>query len=304
MDAIPEKFAQFMDTIHGQQGRKWLVRLPAILAECAKRWDLTLGPPFPNLTYHYVAPATRADGTPVVIKACSPTGEYRVEAAALRLCDGHGMAHLLATDATDEVMLLERLLPGTTLLAIVDDDAAMRGAARVMQALWRPVPTVHPFPTMWDWHAGFARLRARFAGSTGPLPEALVTQAEAIFAEFTATTPDLVVLHGDLHQDNILAAQRAPYLAIDPKGLIGEPAYETGALLRNWLPDLLLAPDPQGILARRIAVLSEELGCERERIRGWGMYEAVLSACWSLEDNEGVGEDHLACAQLLAQITV
>jgi streptomycin 6-kinase len=304
MFLIPEPFARFMITLHGDAGRAWLERLPAILAAATRRWDLTLAPPFPNLTYHYVAPATRADGTPVVLKACSSTGEFQREAEALRLCDGQGMARLLAAADADEVMLLERLIPGTSLLALTDDDAAMRIAARVMRALWRPVPAEHPFPSVMDWRAGISRYRALYGG-TGPIPEALVAEAEDLFAALTATAAPPVVLHGDLHQDNILAAEREPWLAVDPKGLIGEPAYETGPILHNWLPDLLLAPDPRRILARRIDLLSAELGIERARIRGWGLYRAVLVVCEDRVDSgtfNSWGEGVLACAHLLADI--
>jgi streptomycin 6-kinase len=116
-----------------------------------------------------------------------------------------------------------------------------------------------------------------------------------------------VVLHGDLHQDNILAAQRMPWLGIDPKGVIGEPAYEVGALLRNFFPDLWQTENPGEVLARRVDVLAEELGFDRERIRGWGIYQAVLSAWWSVEDEGQGGQnmlpgsagDVLHCAELL-----
>jgi streptomycin 6-kinase len=111
-----------------------------------------------------------------------------------------------------------------------------------------------------------------------------------------------MLLHGDLHQENILSAERQPWLAIDPKGVIGEPAYETGALLCNMLPHLLQMPHPERVLARRIAQLSAELGLERARIRDWGLAQAVLSAWWCVEDFGQIGADWLACAQILGEI--
>src|SRR5262249_34292324 len=155
--------------------------------------------------------------------------------AALRLFDGHGMAELLAWDDDDEVMLLEALQPGTLLKTIADDTAATSIAAAVMRQFWRPVPAQHPFPTVADWGRGFTRLRKYYGGGHGPFPLRLLEEAERLFAELSASMAEPVLLHGDLHHDNILAAQRQPWLAIDPKGLIGEPAYETGALLRNPL---------------------------------------------------------------------
>jgi streptomycin 6-kinase len=99
-------------------------------------------------------------------------------------------------------------------------------------------------------------------------------------------------LHGDLHHYNILSAERQPWLAIDPKGIVGEPAYETGALIRNPVPQILSAPNLDRILARRIHQLSDELGYDRQRVYGWAVAQAVLSAWWTYEDTEGnVGED-------------
>src|SRR5438067_1309862 len=93
------------------------------------------------------------------------------------------------------------------------------------------------------------------AGAAGRVRGALGGQAEAIFAALLATQVAPVLLHGDLHHENILAAARQPWLAIDPKGVVGEPAYEAGALLRNPLPWLLEQPDPRGVTARRVADL-------------------------------------------------
>ncbi|MGO8947281.1 MAG: aminoglycoside phosphotransferase family protein, partial [Ktedonobacterales bacterium] len=105
-----------------------------------------------------------------------------------------------------------------------------------------------------------------------------------------------------LNFGNVLSAQRESWLAIDPKGIIGEPAYDTGIFLRDPVTRILNTPQPERFLARRIDQLAEELGFDRERIRDWGFAQAVLSACWFLEDN-GVGwEGALRCAELLAGI--
>jgi streptomycin 6-kinase len=275
--------------------------LPAILAACAEQWAITVGPPF-SLSYNYVAAATRADGTPAVIKVCTPTGEFATEAEALRLFDGRGAIRLLEVDREREAMLLERLQPGTALLAIEDDEEATVIAAAVMRKLWRPAPEGHPFPLVADWGKGFARMRARFDGGSGPLPAALVVEAERLFAELDASAAAPVVLHGDLHHENILAGGRAPWMAIDPKGLVGEPAYEPGAWLRNPRPELLATPDSGRILTRGIAILSEAPGIDRARIRDWALAQAVLSAWWNIEDHGEGWEQTIECAELLAGI--
>jgi streptomycin 6-kinase len=301
---ISDTYAQFVLKLHGDKGKAWLARLPAILARCATRWQLSYDAPFGNHSYHYTIPATRADGLAVVVKVCAPTGEYALEAEALRLFDGQGMVRLLASDDAEEVLLLERAVPGTSLRQMTDDAGATRIAADVMRRFWRPVPTSPQFPTVADWRKGLDRLHARYGGATGPFPDDLVELAEEYYAHLSATAAPSVLLHGDLHHDNILAAQRETWLGIDPKGLIGEPAYETGAWLRNWLPDLLLAPDPAAILARRIAIFAEELQLDPERIRGWAVYQAVDSAWWTMEDSDELDTSALACAQLLADLAL
>ena len=303
MYIIPDDFRREMIALHEEEGHEWLDRLPSILSACEQRWGLTISPPF-GLSYHYVAPAIRDDGTPVVVKACSPTGEFAQEAEALRLFDGHGMVQLLDCDRANEVMLLERLVPGTLLRSVEDDEEATSCAASLMRQFWRPVPEKHPFKSVRDWGKGFTRLRQHYGGGNGPFPRALLEEAETLYAELSASMTEPVLLHGDLHHDNILAAQRQPWLAIDPKGLVGEPAYETGAWLRNPYPQLLETPQPGRILARRVDQFAEELGFDRARIRGWGVAQAVLSAWWCVEDFGDVSHDFLTLAGLLAAIKV
>ena len=105
-----------------------------------------------------------------------------------------------------------------------------------------------------------------------------------------------MLLHGDLHHWNILRAEREPWLAIDPKGLAGEPAYEVGALLRNRLD---AGEDVLQLTLRRIAQLSEILGVDRERLKRWAFAQGVLSALWTFEDHGELGEKHLVLPRAL-----
>jgi len=301
MQLIPEQFTRRMVQMYDAEGRTWLDRLPVLIAEYEHRWSITVMSPFANLSYNYVAPAVRSDGTNVILKLGMPHPELRTEIAALRIYDGRGSARLLDADPEQGALLLERLMPGTLLSSLDDDEEATAIAAKVMRQLWHPVPTNHTFPTITQWTAGLGELRTHFGGTTGPFPSALVAQAETLFAELSASMAEPVVLHGDLHHDNILAAERQPWLAIDPKGLIGEPAYEVGVLLRNPYPQLLTWPQPARILARRVDQLAEALVLDRKRILGWSIAQAVLSAWWSFEDNDNDDWKYwVTCAELLA----
>lgn len=280
--SIPPAFAQTILEVYQDKGAEWLSQLPTLLNECTQRWSLTVGAPF-SLSYNYVVPAQRADGRAVVLKVGYPNRELRNEITALRLYNGDGIVQLLDCDPENGVLLLERLHPGDMLSTLVDDEAATAIAAAVMRKLWRPAPLDHTFPTVAEWANGLQRHRARFAGGVGPLPRKLFEQGEMLFTELLAANEAPLLLHGDLHHFNILRAQRQPWLAIDPKGLVGDPAYEVGAFLYN--PDLRNRPNLAHLLQRRVDQLAELLAFDWERVRGWGIAQAVLSACWSIEDH-------------------
>lgn len=297
--SVPEDLARTVVALRGEAGAEWLRNLPTLTAELERRWSLKVDRPFPALSFNWAAPAVRDAGAPAVLKLSFPGDkEFRTEAAALELFDGRGICRLLELDLDRGAMLLERLRPGTRLTTIRDDEEATATAANVMKNLRRPAPPGHGFPLVADWTRGFERLRNRFGGGTGPMPADLVGQAEALFAELLASPDDPMLLHGDLHHENILRAEREPWIAIDPKGVVGEAAYETAALLHNpaGTPD---TPDPEGLLARRLDVLSRELGLDRSRIRAWGIAQAVLAAYWSLEDGGRVWDEALVFARLL-----
>ncbi len=308
MFALPEAFVQFMSDVYGAEAANaWFERLPSLLEECAERWRLELLPPFEQLSLHYVAPAVRSDGAAVILKTCSLTDEFEHGLAALRLFDGRGIARLLEWDEDHKVMLLERLQPGTMLASLSpeQDEQATSILAGVMRQLWRPAPAGHSFPTVEQLGQGLTQLRARYDGGYGPFPPRLVDEAVDLFATFNASAHETMLLHGDLQHHNILRSGDA-WRAIDPKGVVGDPGYEVGASFYNPMPDILEAPNLEQMLARRVAQLSEELGMERARIRGWGLAKSVLTA-WDMVRSGLLSLDPrgiLNCAEILSHLKV
>ena len=300
--SVPEGFARTQVALRGEAGLAWLNRLPSLTEEVADRWSLRVEGPFPNLSYNWVAPALLEDGAPAVLKLSFPGDkEFETEAAALAAFEGRGVCRLLRLDLSRGAMLLERLQPGGPLADLGDDEEATAVAAGVMKKMWRPAPLDHGFPTVSDWSRGFERLRRRFDGGTGPMPERLVVEAETLFAELLLSEGERLLLHGDLHQENILSTGPRTWLAVDPKGVVGEAAYEAAALLHNPV-GALEVPDPKGLLERRLDVLSGNLGLDRARVRAWGLAQAVLAAYWGLEGGGRVWDEALVFARLLAEI--
>jgi streptomycin 6-kinase len=310
--AIPDSLVETTRALRGEApARLWLEHLPRILADAASRWSLDLQPPFGSLSFNYAAPAVRLDGIPVVVKAgfIPPDKELISEVAALSHWNGVGAVRLLETDLDQGLLLLERLVPGRPLGEVPDDQEALSIAATVLEQVWRagppppqPLSSSSPFPLTRDWGKGFARLRSHFGG-TGPFPAALVERAARLWGELEESAAEpTIVLHGDLNFGNVLSAEREPWLAIDPKGIIGEPVYDTGIFLRDPVDRILAAAHPDRFLARRIDQLAERLGFPRSRIRDWGLAQAVLSAWWSVEDEGSGWEPAILCAEALARI--
>ena len=287
---IPPALLANVHGLLGDRAGEWLARLPVIIEECTRRWDLVLGEPYESASYNWVAPGT-SRGRPVVLKVGVREQDLWNETRALRIFGGledAACVGILDGGPALGAILLERAVPGTVLSDLEDDERATAIAADVMRRLAKtPAPVAsdprEALPTIDEWGRAFARLRERFAGGTGPLPRALVDEAESRFAELSASAAPAVLLHADLHHGNILDAGRA-WLAIDPQGVVGEPAYETGPLLRNLSPRLRRAPHPERILRRRVHLLADALALDPRRVRGWGMAQAVLSAVWSVED--------------------
>lgn len=267
-----------------------------LIKRIAARWQLSIGEPFPDAAYNFVAPAARRDGSQAVLKVFPPGGEYELQSAALRRVDGNGMVRLLEDWPAQHAMLIERALPGAPIFNLGDDEAATRLAAELLPHIWVDPPPNHPFPTVRDWARGFDRLRSAFDGATSPFPRPLVGRAEAVYQDLLESSGTPKLLHGDFHHWNLLSARRAPWLAIDPKGLVGEPEYEPGAWLRNAFPPGASLAELKAYTARRIDQFSELLDFDRQRLRQWGFAQAVLSTWWGYED----GDPHWAASLEIA----
>jgi streptomycin 6-kinase len=260
-------------------------RLLDRVAELADGWSLTVEPPFPKTPGspgNFVAPAVQPDGTRCVLKVSPHIGETRTEIAALALWNGRSAARLLAAERDLGGLLLERVEPGSMLadVARADDDKATRVAAAVLSTLWRPATEPCGLRSLDSWLAAFDRNRAVLSAGVAGFPASLFQRADRLRAELLASSTDHVVLHGDLHHFNILRSERAGWLAIDPKGLVGDRYFDVCQVLVN--PDRM----PLCVNRRRLDILCAELGLDRRRTNDWCLVHAVLDACWSFEDGE------------------
>ena len=282
---ISKSLSERVECVHGELGRAWLEKLPALVEECRDRWSLKLGQPFANLSYNFALPATGSDGVERVLKLGVPCRELFTEAAALRLFGGVGAVRLLDHEASRGTLLMERVIPGAPIHTLQSEPEATRTAATLMRELWRTPPANHAFPPLVDWFQAFARLRENFAGGCGPFPVELIDKAERTFVELNTSTVSTVVLHGDLHHENILYSDERGWLAIDPKGICGDPAYEIGPFMLNQLPAGDSESATMEILKQRLEKFSDELEVSQSRLAQWSFCHAVLSAVWDFEES-------------------
>lgn len=282
---IPKDLRETIERVHGERGREWLHRFPDLISECRERWSLRLDRPFANLSYNLVLPATMPDDKEVVLKLGVPCPELTTEANTLDLFQGVGAVHLLAHDARRGILLMERVIPGTPIYKLQSEAEATRTAATLMRELWRSPPANHAFPSLLTWFQAFERLRNKFAGGSGPFPAKLVDKAERTFSALNTSTDRSLILHGDLHHANILFSKKRGWLAIDPKGICGDPGYEVGPFMLNRLPIGASESVTLQFFKQRLLIFSEELSISGRRLAQWSFCHAVLSALWDFEES-------------------
>jgi streptomycin 6-kinase len=264
-------------------GRRWLAQLPSLLDVAVHRWDLDLGDPFRSGSAAWAAPVVRrSDGLDAVLKVTLPHREARHEGAGLRHWDGDGAVTLIDEDEETFTLLIERCRPGDQ---INDDPAStedrLASAAEVLKRLWaRPVGSAAPFETVADvcreWATG---VRQRMADLGPPLDPALVELGATLLETLPPTANRSVLVHGDFNPTNILSAEREPWLAIDPKPMIGDPCYDVVPLVAQLGEPSDGRPRPDA-LRRHFALVSEIVDESPERMCAWAAARSVEAALW------------------------
>lgn len=261
------------------------------LAVYARRWEMefsgrTLETPSSTLAFGTL----KSDRTPVVLKLIKPRSDEQNAGRWLDYHAGQGAARLLAHDET--ALLLEQAIPGSELAELVragrDDEATRQmghiieklcGEAKVGQPTGQPIPA--GFKTVEALGNAFERNSRALL--TAKIPAEMLDRASHLYRELCESQGPRRLLHGDLHHYNVLLDTNRGWQVIDPKGVVGEMAYETGAMLRNPVELPQFYPDTP-VLKNRVEILCRMLGLPEERVLGWCFSQAILSAVWSIED--------------------
>ncbi|MEU6236701.1 aminoglycoside phosphotransferase family protein [Kitasatospora sp. NPDC047058] len=271
---VPEWLARSVGT--DDDGRRWLAELPALVAAQLARWDLTLERVLdPGGSLSLVGLVHRDDLSPAVLKAGLVTPETAQEHAALTHWAGRGAVLLLAADPARGVLLLERL-HGDIPLRSLAEPKAMLEATSLLHRLWVEPPAGHRFQPLADRAAATADFLRHHRGLPGAgAAAALVDEAVAAAEGLLGSATETFLLHGDFHHGNVLAADRAPWLVIDPRPLTGERAYDLARLALDRVDTLVGSPGVPAAVRRRLHQLSDALEVDRERLRGWTLFRAA-----------------------------
>lgn len=261
------------------EGRAWIARLPGLVDRAVRRWDLRPGEPFTSGSASWTAPVTRSDGTDAVLKISFPHDEARHEAVALRAWHGHGVPLLLDDDADDWALLLELVAPGTTLGSSAGpaEDRLLAGAGVLRALLDAPGTADATVPSMAEVCAGWVQLLSERAHRAGSLVDVgLVREAVHLLQTLPGGS---AMVHGDLNPGNVLRGAGDRWVAIDPKPLRGDGAYDLWPLLEQ-VDDPYAHPDPEAVLRARVALVADAAGLDERRVAAWAVARGVEAALW------------------------
>lgn len=278
-------FLSNVHDIYGQIGDAWMKDIDQRIEYMATLWEFRFLKPMPHLSYNFVGLVEmKTSSKRAILKMAPETGSLISEMKWLQ-CIEKGVPEIYKFDESLNAYLMEYLEPGEslkTLLRAGDDDGATRIICQTIRTIGIQHKNDYAFRHLSD-------LAKKLPILSGNFDEKLLTQAQDLFHELTIDRKHDILLHGDLHHDNILS-NGPGWKVIDPHGYVGDPCAEVGAMIRNATECL---PNPRSlsiIIERRLKVLAEELPFDPKRIKAWCYCMTVLSCAWSFEDHGEVPE--------------
>ncbi|MER8041889.1 aminoglycoside phosphotransferase family protein [Streptomyces sp. NPDC094032] len=298
---VPDELAATQAKYNGAAGRAFIAALPSLAEAYLARWDLRLTGPSMHGVASLVLPVRRSDDTAAVLKLHLLDEESEGEPAGLRVWDGDGSVRLLEHDPDTGTMLLERAGPATAAPTHLSTHPDPREAVTILADLLARL-TAHPAPPGLRTLSDIAtRMLADTPSAAArlPAPDARLLADCAAAVREVLPEPGDRLLHWDLHYDNILAAEREPWLAIDPKPLAGDPGFDLLPALTD-----LWDPDPAETLWR-FDLLTDRLALDRARARAWTLARVLQNALWDMEDGEAtLNPDQVSIARTLLSRTL
>jgi len=265
-----------------ERGPDWAAfveRLPRLFAELSDEWGLSVDGE-PTHGFCSLVVPVRREGEPAVLKLGWPHDEGEHEALALQRWGGNGTVRLLTADPHRSALLLERLHP-TDLTSVPVLEACEVVAALYARLHLPAPPQLRPLAAyVGPWTEQLAELPR-----DAPVPHRLVQQAVSLGRDLTADpVSNGLMIHADLHYENVLSGDREPWLVIDPKPVSGDPHYEPAPMLWNRWDEAVGSGDVRTAVRRRFHTIVDAAGLDEDRARDWVVVRMLHNAAWELAD--------------------
>jgi streptomycin 6-kinase len=292
--SFPEAFIKSVTTTWGQEGTQWLKQLPKQIPLLSKKWDLSDIVLMKDLTYNCIVRATHPLYGSVALKIAIGHDSWFNERAALTAYQGNGSVRLYESDEEFNALLIEGLVPGRSARELFphDDEKATHYAAEIMKKLKEVQASEETFRDLSEWFLPLTKRTHR------EIPPELYDRARRWVADL-CSLEKTGLAHGDLHHSNILESHRG-WVSIDPKGVTAPFGFDCGAFMCNPLPEFLTDRHRKSITGRRLDQFADELALDRRLLVQMSYCQALLAACWSLDDNDPSWSSFVTCASLIA----
>ncbi len=264
------------------KGEVWFKKLPEIVEELADTWNITEIKPVNNMTFNYVIKAIQNNQDPVVVKISCDEQLIIGETKSLEHFHGHGAVKLLDHNTKYHAILLEQARPGSTMKECrvqSNLDYLMDEYIKNVKNLHSsPTPSVQNFPEIKKWLKVFDRV------DSSKLPVGLSEKIEKLGLELCESQTNKILLHGDLHLDNILQNGNS-WISIDPKGIIGEAEFEVAAFDFLSENEIENSDNLSNLFHSRINLIAKKSELNLDRLRKWCLVRLALAIAWCVEDN-------------------
>lgn len=285
--------------LYGEDGKFWLNDLPAHITQLAEKWGFRFLEVMPDLTYNFVGlMEVIATGEAAILKIAPVNKNIATEVKWLK-CFNEGVPKIFWYDAAHNAFLMERLEPGQSLKELVkggDDESATRILCQTIRGLQSHQQEQTEFKHISELAGSLSVLKNH-------LDNRIVSKTESLFRELTADHTQDVVLHGDLHHDNVLSSG-STWKVIDPHGYIGDPVFEVGSMIYNPCDCFPHDQTIAQIVERRLHILAEELPFDPQRIKAWVFCKTALSIAWTIEDHATLPEFGVNILSAIDQVQI
>lgn len=292
-------FVSNIRDLYGETGVVWIKELPSLLTQLGSKWNFRFLDVMPDLTYNFVCLVEMIPTGETAILKMGPTPKNIETEVRWLKCFNKGVPKIYWHDEKHHAFLMERLEPGHSLKAFVkagDDDRATRIICHTILELQSHQRTQAEFTHLSELAGSLSVLKNR-------LDSRIVSKVESLYRELTTDRTQDVILHGDLHHDNILSSG-STWKVIDPHGYVGDPVFEVGSMIYNPGDCFPHERSIAQVVERRLHILAEELPFDPQRMRAWAFCKTALSIAWTVEDHGIIPEFEVEVLLAIDQVKI